>query len=164
MQLFPAGAGGTGIQLNDRFSFIRSLEYLGHIEGEKQLVLLIEHGFPNAAWYASGAAAARVSVSTIQTGGTQTVWPPSGRYVGSLDPAPSPGAVLSAVAARPLAERGSLRSCGGYSATAADPGGVRAELAANLDIRRSVIRARRNTTPQGERETGAGWYPRVTPF
>jgi VWFA-related protein len=104
VQLFPAGAGGTGIQFNDRFSFIRSLEYLGHVEGEKQLVLLIEHGFPNAAWYASGAAAARVSVSTIQTGGTRTVWPPSGRYVGSLDPAPSPGAVLSAVAARTLAE------------------------------------------------------------
>ena len=81
-----------------------SLEYLGQIEGEKQLVLLIDHGFPNAAWYASGAAAARVSVSMIQTRGNQEVSVPSGRFVGSLDPAPSPGAVLSAQSAKTLAE------------------------------------------------------------
>ena len=119
VQPVTAGAGGREIAVHDGPSLIRSLEYLGQIEGEKQLVLLIDSGFPNAAWYASGAAAARVSVSMIQTRGNRAVWIPGGRYVGSLDPAPSPGAVLSAESAKTLAEHTGGQLFSSWNATIA---------------------------------------------
>ena len=104
-QQFPAGAGGLGSQFNDGISLMRSLEYLGHVEGEKHLVLLIEYRFTHGDWYASRAEAARVSVSTILTGGIQAVRLPSGTFVGTVDPAPTPSAVLDAANARSLAEQ-----------------------------------------------------------
>jgi VWFA-related protein len=102
---FPGGAGGLEGLFNDSTSTWRTLEYLGQVAGEKHLVLLTEYGLPNGDYFARRAAAARVSLSVIQTGGVRGPRAlTTGRLAGTFDPAPSPNDVLAAMQDRTLAE------------------------------------------------------------
>jgi VWFA-related protein len=72
-QNLPAGAGGSVVHYNSHTYLARGLEYLRRLEGEKHLICLFESrlalGKDGDVYFSRKAAAARVTVSIITTGG-----------------------------------------------------------------------------------------------
>ncbi|MCX6538752.1 MAG: VWA domain-containing protein [Acidobacteria bacterium] len=104
IQLFPGGSGGKQINFWDGGYLRRMIEYLRYVEGEKHLVLMVERAVSQADSYAQSAAAARATVSVIQTGGMRPPRPLSGKYGGTFDSSPNATEMMGFLADRALAE------------------------------------------------------------
>jgi VWFA-related protein len=129
-QRFPGGAGGQASQFHDLTYTLLALEYLRHIEGEKQLVLLTNRGIPvsdGLNWFVNKAAAARVAISVVQTGGI--VGPPPAMALTPMAESFSRTQIAFASDGRTLAEQ-----TGGQASFFQDPGRSFGELAERTSV------------------------------
>ena len=103
---FPGSGGGRGIEFVDANYFLRAIEYLRHVEGEKHLVFLLEKDMPvgrdGDTFIPRQAAAARATISIIRAGGVPGFRATTGRPIGELG---SPGDGLESRLNRVLAEQ-----------------------------------------------------------
>ena len=104
VQRFPGGAGGKGSNFSDHTYLRLVIDYLRHVEGEKHVVFLAEQALAQADSYAKSAAAARATVSLIQTGGARPFAPSSGRFGGGMAMSLNGPDAVGARSARTLAE------------------------------------------------------------